>query len=52
MEKIPVFDPVLGQRFCEAGLPFFDTAERAMSTYAKVRRYQTWREAVSSGATD
>jgi acyl-CoA synthetase (NDP forming) len=45
MVKIPGFDPELGQRFCEAGVPFFDTAERAMSTYAKVRRYQLWREA-------
>ena len=52
MVKIPEFDPVLVQRFCEAGVPFFDTAERAMSTYAKVRRYQLWREVVASGARD
>lgn len=53
MVKIPGFDPALAQRFCEAGVPFFETAERAMSTYAKVRRYQLWREAGgSSGSKD
>ncbi|KPK22529.1 MAG: hypothetical protein AMK69_19665 [Nitrospira bacterium SG8_3] len=53
MVKIPGFDPELAQRFCEAGVPFFDTAERAMGTYAKVRRYQLWREAAEvSGSKD
>jgi acyl-CoA synthetase (NDP forming) len=53
MVKIPGFDPELAQRFCEAGIPFFDTAERAMSTYAKVRKYQLWREAAGvSGSID
>ena len=53
MVKIPGFDPQLAQKFCEAGVPFFETAERAMSTYAKLRRYQSWREAGgSSGARD
>jgi len=53
MVKIPGFDPDLAQKFCEAGVPFFETAERAMSTYAKVRRYQSWREAGGlSGARD
>jgi len=53
MVKIPGFDPALAQRFCEAGVPFFETAERAVSTYAKVRRYQLWREAGgSSGSKD
>ena len=27
----------------ETGIPFFETAERAMSTYARARRYQIWR---------
>lgn len=27
----------------ETGIPFFETAERAMSTYDRVRRYQIWR---------
>jgi acyl-CoA synthetase (NDP forming) len=53
MMKIPGFDPELAQKFCEAGVPFFDTAERAMSTYAKVRRYQLWREVAGlSGSKD
>jgi acyl-CoA synthetase (NDP forming) len=53
MVKISGFDPELAQKFCEAGVPFFETAERAMSTYAKVRRYQSWRETGgSSGARD
>ena len=53
MVRIPGFDPELAQRFCEAGVPFFDTAERAMRTYAKVWRYQLWREAAGvSGYKD
>jgi len=53
MVKIPGFEPELAQRFCEAGVPFFDTAERAMGTYARVRGYQLWREAAGvSGARD
>ncbi len=43
MVKIPGFDPSLAQTFCQAGVPFFSTAERAMGTYAMVRRYQIWR---------
>ncbi|MFC1822108.1 acetate--CoA ligase family protein [Thermodesulfobacteriota bacterium] len=43
--KIPGFDGDTGfaQKFCEAGIPFFDSAERAMETYAKVLNYQLWR---------
>ena len=44
MVNIPGFDPGLAQIFCEAGVPFFETAERAMDTYARVLRYQLWRE--------
>jgi acyl-CoA synthetase (NDP forming) len=44
MINIPGFDPDLAQRFCEAGVPFFETSERAMITYAQVRRYQLWRQ--------
>jgi acyl-CoA synthetase (NDP forming) len=43
MVKIPGFDPRFGQQFCEAGLPFFDSAERAIHTYAQVCRYRQWR---------
>lgn len=42
--KIPGFSSELGRRFCEAGLPFFDSTERAVTTYARVWRYQCWRE--------
>jgi len=44
MVNIPGFDPNLAQSFCKAGIPFFETAERAMITYAKVRGYQRWRQ--------
>jgi acyl-CoA synthetase (NDP forming) len=44
MVGIPGFEPGLARTFCEAGLPFFETAERAMGTYSMVRRYQLWRE--------
>jgi acyl-CoA synthetase (NDP forming) len=43
MVSIPEFERDLAQKFCEAGIPFFQTAERAISTYARVRRYQVWR---------
>jgi acyl-CoA synthetase (NDP forming) len=42
--KLPSFDPKLSQTFCEAGIPVFETAERAMSTYARVRKYWRWRD--------
>jgi acyl-CoA synthetase (NDP forming) len=40
MVKIPGFDEDLARQFCQAGIPFFDSAERAMQTYALVRNYQ------------
>ena len=43
MVKIPGFDEDLTRRFCEAGIPFFDSAERAMQAYALVRKYQSWQ---------
>ena len=42
MVKIPGFDPSLSRQFCEAGLPFFDSVERALGTYALIYRYQQW----------
>ncbi len=42
--RIPGFAHNLGPRFFEAGVPFFDSAERAMHTYALVRQYQCWRQ--------
>jgi acyl-CoA synthetase (NDP forming) len=43
MVKIPGFDPRFSQQFCEAGIPFFDSAERAIRTYALICKYQQWR---------
>ena len=43
--KIPGFDEHLAKRFCESGLPFFDSAERALRTYASVKRYRDWCKA-------
>lgn len=40
---IPGFDPELSRGFLEAGIPFFETAERALRTYARVRRYRIRR---------
>jgi acetyltransferase len=42
--KIPGFEKDLAAQFCEAGIPFFDSAERAMRTYAAVKQYQDWRK--------
>jgi acetyltransferase len=44
MVNIPGFDPDLARRFCERSIPFFDTADRAMKTYARMRNYQIWKE--------
>ena len=49
MVKIPGFDEDLARQFCEAGIPFFDSAERALQTYSLVRRYWMWRETVRRG---
>jgi acyl-CoA synthetase (NDP forming) len=45
MINVPGFDPALAANFCHAGLPAFDSAERAMATYARIRQYQKWKEA-------
>jgi len=44
MVDIPGFESDLGQRFCKAGIPFFEGVERAVATYARVRQYQLWRK--------
>ena len=43
MVDIPVTDLELGEHFGKAGIPFFETAERALATYALYRRYHIWR---------
>ncbi|NNL75287.1 MAG: hypothetical protein HKO68_02995 [Desulfobacterales bacterium] len=40
--KIPDFDPQHAQQLCEGGIPFFDSAERAVHTYALALGYQAW----------
>jgi len=44
MVRIPGGDSNLSRQFCRAGIPFFDSAERAMRAYAQVFRYQRWRQ--------
>ena len=43
MVNIPGFDPSYIPQFCNACIPYFESSERAMKTYARVRRYQQWR---------
>jgi acyl-CoA synthetase (NDP forming) len=45
MVNIPGFEAGLARGFCQAGIPFFDSAERAMSTYARLRQDQKRRRA-------
>jgi acyl-CoA synthetase (NDP forming) len=40
--KIHGFDPKYGPLLCRGGIPFFDSAERAVGTYALAWRYQNW----------
>ncbi|MBW2649809.1 MAG: CoA-binding protein [Deltaproteobacteria bacterium] len=42
--NVPGLDANAIQTFFDAGLPFFESAERAMKTYAMVRGYQLWKE--------
>jgi len=43
MVGIPGFDEDMASRLCNSGTPFFDSAERAMRSYAMVCGYQEWR---------
>jgi len=42
--KIPGFDPKYARQFCRGGIPFFDSAERAVHTYALAVQYKKWLE--------
>jgi acyl-CoA synthetase (NDP forming) len=44
MINIPGFNPELAATFCRSGIPFYDSAERAVHNYALVRRYQIRRK--------
>ena len=43
MVDIPGIDTELTEDFGKAGIPFFETSERALATYALYRRYHIWR---------
>jgi acyl-CoA synthetase (NDP forming) len=43
MVNLPGFDPAYIPQFCNAGIPYFESSERAFRTYARIRRYQQWR---------
>jgi len=45
--KIPGFDAKLAKDILNAGIPFFDTAERALHIYASAYRYYDWRRNIS-----
>jgi acyl-CoA synthetase (NDP forming) len=40
--KIPGSAPANSQELCQGGIPFFDSAERAVNTYARALRYGEW----------
>ncbi|MBI5607047.1 MAG: hypothetical protein HY879_27265, partial [Deltaproteobacteria bacterium] len=42
--SIPGSETDFGADFFKAGIPFFESAERAMGTYAVIRRNQLWRQ--------
>jgi acyl-CoA synthetase (NDP forming) len=46
--RIHGFDANYGQRLCGGGIPFFESAERAVNTYALAWRYGEWLKAHSS----
>ncbi len=43
MVNIPGFESKFSQEFCKAGIPFFESAERAAATYARVWKWQKQR---------
>ena len=49
---VPGFDLSLARTLFEAELPFFESVERAMQTYARVWRYQRWQQAQEKLAND
>jgi len=48
---IPGFEPGMARAFLQAGVPFFESAERAMHHYALVRGYQQWQKREKAGGT-
>jgi acyl-CoA synthetase (NDP forming) len=50
--SIPGFDQGFSEAFCRAGVPFFDSAERAFNSYAAVLGYQRWQVKRSGSSGD
>jgi acyl-CoA synthetase (NDP forming) len=50
--NVPGCDPEMGIIFRRSGLPYFETAERAVVTYARIRQYQQWRKKHGNYGTD
>ncbi|MCP4622994.1 MAG: hypothetical protein GY850_05630 [bacterium] len=48
--KIPGSGPSSSPDLCRAGIPFFDSAERAVDTYSLALRYGEWRRNQASSA--
>jgi acetyltransferase len=51
MISIPGFEEEFARAFCDAGIPFYETGERAFGAYARVlgyQRWRAWREALAS----
>ena len=46
------FDQGFSEAFCRAGVPFFDSAERAFNSYAAVLGYQRWQVKRSGSSGD
>jgi acyl-CoA synthetase (NDP forming) len=44
--NIPGLNSEFAGTFCNAGIPFFESAERAMKSYAKLVQYYHWLQSV------
>ena len=42
--NIPGFEMDFSKGLCQAGVPFFESVERALTIYAQARHYQRWKE--------
>jgi acetate---CoA ligase (ADP-forming) len=47
MINVPHVTQDMAPAFCQAGIPFFASAERAFDTYAQMLRYEVWKAAVT-----
>ena len=47
--NIPGFDGDFAENLYQAGVPFFETVEKAMTIYAQVRQYQLWQDPKADG---